>query len=47
MKESAKKNNIIDYFQDIKNKKEKDKYNELNESKYNLFNNIFLFHRNR
>ena len=47
MKESAKKNNIIDYFQDIKNKKEKDKYNELNESKYNIFNNIFLFHRNR
>ena len=49
LEESEKKENIMDYFVQVKKEKitkEKDEYKELNESKYIIFNNILNFYRN-
>ena len=47
MKESGKKENIIEYFKESKNIKENDEYKELDKSKFIIINNNILFFRNR
>jgi hypothetical protein len=47
MKDSEKKQNIMDYFKESKNTKEKDEYKELDKSKFIIINNNILFFRNR
>ena len=48
MKDSVEKQNIMDYFKESKNTKEKDEYKELDKSKFIIINNNnILFFRNR
>ena len=46
MKDSEEKQNIMDYFKESKNTKEKDEYKELDKSKFIIINNTILFFRN-